>query len=51
MQTTVNCFMDSNKDPKGMYGRDVSPGVRQVRVMESKATLSSEVVMAGKDVT
>lgn len=29
LQTTVNCYMDSSKDPRGL--KDTPPGLRQVR--------------------
>lgn len=42
LQTTVNCFIDSSKDPRGM--KDVAPGLRQVRngwVGRSNSTFES----------
>lgn len=35
LQTTVNCYMDSSKDPRGL--KDTPPGLRQV-----SATYSTE---------
>lgn len=32
LQTTVNCYMDSSKDPRGL--KDTPPGLRQVQTSE-----------------
>ncbi|CAM9118714.1 unnamed protein product [Sphacelaria rigidula] len=41
LQTTVNCFMDSSKDPRG--GKDTAPGLRQV--LEKKEGLFRKHMM------